>query len=113
MNDLHGIEFTEQEKDLLERVGTENEDLAICSIFDHRNNADISYNQKDGVVTVQKDGKEVKQTVEMITDVCESSDPLDRIAVGVSMLEVSINFERQWKESITQSNFTNVKTGRL
>lgn len=113
MNDLHGVEFTREEKKLLERVGIENEDLAICAVFNHRNAADIDYNQSEGIITVQKNGTEVKQTVDMITDICESSDPMDRIAVGVSMLEVSINFENQWRESTTQSSFTNGKTGRL
>lgn len=98
MKSLHGIEYSEKEKDILERVGTENEDFAICALFDHRNSADIKYNESEGIITVKENETEVKQTVEMITDVCESTDSRERIGVGVSMLEVAINAEQQWIE---------------
>lgn len=98
MEDLHSIEFTEEERQMIEEIGIENEDYAICAIFDHRNAADVDYDEEEEIITIRENGHSVRQTVEMITDVCESSDPLDRIGVGVSMLEVAINFEQQWIE---------------
>ena len=84
--ELHGISFTDEERSIIEEVGVENEDYAICAVFEHRNEANVQYDEENRLITVNGNSR---QTVDMITDVCESSDPLDRIAVGVSMLEVS------------------------
>lgn len=98
MRNLHSIEFTEHELGIIENVGKENEDFAICAVFDHRNDANIEYDQEEEIVTLEDGGTKVRQTIGMVTDVCKSDDPLDRIGVGVSMLEVAINFEKEWSE---------------
>lgn len=96
---MHGVEFTEEEMEKIRSIGVENEDYAICAIFENRNNdADIEYDEETRLITVQDGSTTVEQTVEMITDVCESSDPLQRIGVGVSMLEIALNFEPQWRD---------------
>jgi hypothetical protein len=87
--ELHGIRFTDEERSIIQEVGLENEDYAICAVFEHRNDATVEYNEEDRLIKVESEDGSARQTVGMITDVCESSDPLDRIAVGVSMLEVS------------------------
>lgn len=98
MNDLHSVEFTEQEKQILGEIGVENEDYAICAIFDHRSSADVEYEEENKIISVSENGHTIRQTVDMVTDVCESEDPHERIGVGVSMLEVAINAEQQWIE---------------
>lgn len=97
-NNLHGVQFTDEEKELIRSVGADNEDYAICAVFDHRNEADVHYDEDLKLITVETEGVTVEQTVEMITDVSESSDPYQRIGVGVSMLEIAVNFETQWDE---------------
>lgn len=99
MRNLHSVEFTDEELEIIETVGEENEDYAICAVFDHRSDAEIDYDEDEGAVTIIEDELEVRQTIGMITEVCESDDPIERIGVGVSMLEVAINFEKQWRES--------------
>lgn len=98
MKNLHAIEFSDKELEIIESVGEENEDYAICAVFDHRSDAEIDYDENEEVVTVFDEGTEIQQTISMITEVCESDDPIDRIGVGVSMLEVAINFEKKWRE---------------
>jgi hypothetical protein len=96
MKNLHEIEFSEKEKQIIKDIGKENEDYAICAVFESRNDAEISYDEKEGVITVQNGETEINQTVSMITDVAESSDPMERIGVGVSMLEVATQMEKRF-----------------
>lgn len=96
MKNLHEIEFSEKEKQIIEDIGKENEDYAICAVFENRNDAEISYDEEEGVITVQNGETEINQTVSMITDVAESSDPMERIGVGVSMLEVATQMEERF-----------------
>lgn len=91
---MHRVSLTEEEESILESIGIENEDYAICAIFDHRTTADVQYREEERVVVVEDGESEVKQTIDMITEICESSDPLDRIRVAVSMLEIAINVEK-------------------
>lgn len=94
--ETHEIDFTDEERSIIDEVGIENEDYAICAIFNHRNPEEIDYDEESSVITVDpKYGEEVKQTVGMLTDIAESSDPLERIGVGVSMLEVAVHVQRQ------------------
>ncbi len=95
---MHAIEFSDEEESLLEDIGVDNEDYAICALFDHRSTADVEYEEESGVIVVSENGHTIRQTVDMVTDVCESNDPRERIGVGVSMLEVAINAEQQWKD---------------
>jgi len=94
---MHGVKFTDEELSVIRSVGTENEDYAICAVFENRNEtADVEYDEESRLIKVQDGPITVEQTVEMITDICESSDPVQRIGVGVSMLEVALNFRKQY-----------------
>lgn len=96
MNDLHDINFSDRELEIINQIGKENEDYAICAVFEHRNNAEIEYDEEKSVITIYNGDIEITQSVSMITEVAESSDPLERIGVGVSMLEVAKNMEQQF-----------------
>lgn len=96
MNDLYDINFSDRELEIINQIGKENEDYAICAVFEHRNNAEIEYNEEKSVITIYNGDIEITQSVSMITEVAESSDPLERIGVGVSMLEVAKNMEQQF-----------------
>jgi hypothetical protein len=96
MNNLHDIEFNETEKKIIENIGMENEDYAICAVFEHRNDTDIEYDEEEGIIKIENDGVEITQTVGMLTDVAETSDPIERIGVGVSMLEVASQMEQKF-----------------
>ena len=97
-NELHGVEFSDDEKKIIRNIGVENEDYAICAVFEHRNEAEIEYDEDTGLITLQDGDATVEQTVDMITEVCESSDPMQRIGVAISMLEISLNVEQQWRK---------------
>lgn len=98
--DMHGVCFTDEEMKIIQNIGTENEDYAICAVFENRNKtADVEYDEESRLIKVQDGSITVEQTVEMITDICESSDPVQRIGVGVSMLEVALNFRKQYNSS--------------
>jgi len=91
---MHGVEFNDEEMETIRSIGVENEDYAICAIFENRNNGvEVDYEEERKLITVRDGENEVQQTVPMITEVCESSDSLQRIGVGVSMLEVAVNIE--------------------
>lgn len=96
--DMHGVEFSEEEEELIRSIGIENEDYAICAVFENRNDAEIDYDEDTRLITIRDGEAEVEQTMEMITEVSESQDPLQRIGVGVSMLEVAITTEKQWRD---------------
>ncbi len=96
MNDLHDINFSDRELEIINQIGKENEDYAICAVFEHRNDAEIEYDEEKSVITIYNGDIEITQSVSMITEVAESSDPLERIGVGVSMLEVAKNMEQQF-----------------
>ena len=96
MKNLHDIEFTEEERKIIDRVGVENEDYAICAVFEHRNETDIDYDEDEEIITIENGDVEIQQTVGMITDVAETSDPIERIGVGVSMLEVAAQMEERF-----------------
>ena len=96
MNDLHDINFSDRELEIINQIGKENEDYAICAVFEHRNNAEIEYDEEKSVITIYNGDIKITQSVSMITEVAESSDPLERIGVGVSMLEVAKNMEQQF-----------------
>ena len=96
MNDLHDINFSDRELKIINQIGKENEDYAICAVFEHRNDAEIEYDEEKSVITIYNGDIEITQSVSMITEVAESSDPLERIGVGVSMLEVAKNMEQQF-----------------
>jgi hypothetical protein len=96
MKNLHEIEFNETEREIIENIGLENEDYAICAVFEHRNDADIEYDEEESVIKIENGGAKITQTVEMLTDVAETSDPVERIAVGVSMLEVAAEMEQKF-----------------
>lgn len=96
---MHGVEFSDEELETIRSIGVENEDYAICAVFENRNTeADVKYEEERKLITIKDGENEVQQTVPMITEVCESSDPLQRIGVGVSMLEVAVNVEKQWTD---------------
>lgn len=96
---MHKVEFSDEELKTIRSIGVENEDYAICAIFESRNSGlDVDYEEERKVITVGDGENEIQQTVPMITEVCESPDPLQRIGVGVSMLEVAVNVEEQWKD---------------
>lgn len=95
---MHGVEFSEEEEELIRSIGIENEDYAICAVFENRNDAEIDYDEDTRLITIRDGEAEVEQTMEMITEVSESQDPLQRIGVGVSMLEVAITTEKQWRD---------------
>lgn len=96
MNDLHDINFSDRELEIINQIGKENEDYAICAVFEHRNDAEIEYDEEKSVITIYNGDIEITQSISMITEVAESSDPLERIGVGVSMLEVAKNMEQQF-----------------
>lgn len=96
MNDLHDINFSDRELEIINQIGKENEDYAICAVFEHRNDAEIEYDEEKSVITIYNGDIKITQSVSMITEVAESSDPLERIGVGVSMLEVAKNMEQQF-----------------
>lgn len=96
MRNLHDIEFNEREREIIDSVGVENEDYAICAVFEHRNDSSIEYDEEEEVITIENDGTRIQQTVGMITDVAETSDPMERIGVGVSMLEVASQMEERF-----------------
>ena len=94
---MHGVKFTDEELEIIQNIGTNNEDYAICAVFENRNEtADVEYDEENRLIKVEDGSITVEQTVEMITDICESSDPVQRIGVGVSMLEVAFNFRKQY-----------------
>jgi len=96
--DMHGVKFTDEELEIIQNIGTDNEDYAICAVFENRNSeAEVEYDEESRLIKVEDGSITVEQTVEMITDICESSDPVQRIGVGVSMLEVALNFRKQYK----------------
>lgn len=100
MIDLHGVEFSDEELEVIENIGESHEDYAVCEIFKNRNpDTQVQYDDNSGVITVSDGTTTVKQTVEMLTDVCESQNTKDRIGVGVSMLEVALNLVK--REPIT------------
>ena len=97
---MHGVKFSDEELEIIQNIGTENEDYAICAVFETRNEtADVEYDEESRLIKVQEGSITVEQTVEMITDICESSDPVQRIGVGVSMLEVALNFRKQYNSA--------------
>lgn len=96
MKNLHDIDFSDRELEIINQIGKENEDYAICAVFEHRNDSEINYDEEESVITVYNGDIEITQSVSMITEVAESSDPLERIGVGVSMLEVAKNMEQQF-----------------
>lgn len=96
MNNLHDISFSDRELEIINQIGKENEDYAICAVFEHRNNAEIDYDEEEAAITIYNGDIEITQSVSMIIEVAESSDPLERIGVGVSMLEVAKNMEQQF-----------------
>jgi len=89
------MEFSDEERQIVEDVGAEHVDYALCALFNHRNQESVVLDEQKDIISVEGMEVKLKSPESMLEKYTETDDPMEAIRAGVALLECSVSFMHQ------------------
>jgi len=89
------LEFSDEEKEIIDRIGEEHLDYVLCALFNHRNEESANLNEEKNEILIENTRVTIKDPNAMLEKYTETDDPIEAIRAGLSLLECSVSFINQ------------------
>lgn len=89
------IDFSDEEKQLINNIGEENVDYVVCALLNHRNEESVVLDESNNRISVEGMDVEVWNLNSMLDKYTETNDPMEAIQAGVAIVECSVSFMNQ------------------